>query len=61
MAVTSIWAVHSSVKDVLDYAANPKKTENPNADDLKKLMDKGVISIAGVRNGCCYKYELIQD
>ena len=29
--------------------------------DLKKLMDKGVISIAGVRNGCCYKYELIQD
>ena len=39
MAVTSIWAVHNSVKDVLDYAANPKKTENPNADDLKKLMD----------------------
>ena len=29
--------------------------------DLKKLMDKGVISIAGVKNGCCYKYELIQD
>ena len=38
-AVTSIWAVHNSVKDVLDYAANPEKTENPNADDLKKLMD----------------------
>ena len=39
MAVTAIWAVHNSVKDVLDYAANPEKTENPNADDLKKLMD----------------------
>lgn len=39
MAVTSIWAVHNSVKDVLDYAANPEKTENPNADDLKKLMN----------------------
>ena len=33
MAVTSIWAVHNSVKDVLDYAANPEKTENPKADD----------------------------
>ena len=39
MAVTSIWTVHHSVKDVLDYAANPEKTENPNADDLKKLMN----------------------
>ena len=39
MAVTAIWAVHNSVKDVLDYATNPEKTENPNADDLKKLMD----------------------
>ena len=39
MAVTSIWAVHHSVKDVLNYAANPDKTENPNADDLRQLMD----------------------
>ena len=39
MAVTSIWAVHHSVKDVLDYAANPEKTENPNTDDLKVLVD----------------------
>lgn len=39
MAVTSIWAVHHSVKDVLDYASNPDKTENPNADDLRQLMD----------------------
>ena len=39
MAVTSIWAVHHSVKDVLDYAANPEKTENPNIDDLKVLMN----------------------
>ena len=39
MAVTSIWAVHNSVKDVLDYAANPEKTENTNADDLKKLIN----------------------
>ena len=27
MAVTSIWAVHRSIKDVLDYAENPDKTE----------------------------------
>lgn len=39
MAVTSIWAVHHSVKDVLDYAANPDKTENTNADELRKLID----------------------
>lgn len=39
MAVTSIWAVHHSVKDVLDYAANPEKTENPDIDDLKVLMN----------------------
>ena len=39
MAVTSIWAVHRSIKDALDYAANPEKTENPNEEDLKRLMD----------------------
>ena len=39
MAVTSIWAVHGSVKDLIDYAENPEKTENPNADELKTLMD----------------------
>ena len=39
MAVTSIWAVHRSIKDALDYAANPEKTENPNDEDLKHLMD----------------------
>ena len=38
MAVTSIWAVHGSVKDLIDYAENPEKTENPHADELKKLM-----------------------
>lgn len=27
MAVTSIWAVHGSVKDLIDYAENPDKTE----------------------------------
>ena len=39
MAVTSIWAVHRSIKDALDYAANPEKTENPNEEDLRRLMD----------------------
>ena len=39
MAVTSIWAVHRSIKDALDYAANPDKTSNPNEEDLKRLMD----------------------
>ena len=39
MAVTSIWAVHRSIKDALNYAANPEKTENPNEEDLKYLMD----------------------
>ena len=39
MAVTSIWAVHGSVKDLIAYAENPEKTENPNADELKALMD----------------------
>ncbi len=39
MAVTSIWAVHHSVKNVLDYASNPDKTENPNENDLCKLID----------------------
>ena len=39
MAVTSIWAVHHSVKEVLDYAANPDKTENPNADDLAETCE----------------------
>ena len=38
MAVTSIWAVHGSVKDLIYYAENPEKTENPHADELKKLM-----------------------
>ena len=38
MAVTSIWAVHGSVKDLIDYAENPEKTENPHTDELKKLM-----------------------
>ena len=39
MAVTSIWAVHRSIKDALDYATNPEKTENPNEEDLRRLMD----------------------
>ena len=39
MAVTSIWAVHRSIKDARDYAANPEKTENPNEEDLRRLMD----------------------
>ena len=39
MAVTSIWSVHRSIKDALDYAANPEKTENPNEEDLRRLMD----------------------
>ena len=39
MAVTSIWAVHRSIKDALDYVANPEKTENPNEEDLRRLMD----------------------
>ena len=39
MAVTSIWAVHRSIKDALDYAANPEKAENPNGEDLRRLMD----------------------
>ena len=39
MAVTSIWAVHRSIKDALDYAANPDKTSNPNDEDLRRIMD----------------------
>lgn len=35
MATTSIWAVKYSLKDVLDYAANPMKTENNDTDDYK--------------------------
>lgn len=33
MATTAIWAVKYSLKDVLDYAANPMKTENKDFDD----------------------------
>lgn len=29
--------------------------------DIEKLMDKGVIAIAGVRNGCCFKYEFTEN
>lgn len=30
MAVTKLWAVKSNLKRVIDYAANPEKTANPN-------------------------------
>ena len=35
MATTAIWAVKYSLKDVLDYAANPMKTENKDFDDYQ--------------------------
>lgn len=35
MATTSIWAVKYSLKDVLDYAANPMKTENKDFNDYE--------------------------
>jgi hypothetical protein len=38
MAVTSIWAVKRSVKDLLNYAVNPEKTQVPKNDELKQLM-----------------------
>ena len=39
MAVTSIWAVRRSIKDLLNYASNPEKTANPNLEDLKQLVN----------------------
>ena len=36
MAVT---AVHRAIKDALNYAVNPEKTENPNEEELRRLMD----------------------
>ena len=35
MATTSIWAVKYSLKDVLDYAVNPMKTENKDYEDYQ--------------------------
>lgn len=35
MATTAIWAVKYSLKDVLDYAANPMKTENKDFEDYQ--------------------------
>lgn len=35
MATTSIWAVKDNLKRVLDYAANPMKTENKELDDYE--------------------------
>ena len=39
MAVTSIWAVRRSIKDLINYASNPEKTANPNLEDLKQLVN----------------------
>ena len=29
--------------------------------DIQKLMDKGAVVIAGVRNGCLFRYEFSQN
>lgn len=43
MATTSIWAVKYSLKEVLDYAANPMKTENKDFNDYQSQGLENVI------------------
>ena len=38
MAVTKIWAVHSRLKRVIDYALNPEKTEAPEDASLETVL-----------------------
>ncbi len=37
MAVTALWAVHGTHRDILDYVMNPEKTENPDYSLCKVL------------------------
>ena len=71
MAVTSLWHVKGSIKDVIDYIENPEKTV-PNEDmqdfcDVVLLLEDGSITEAGThqelldRRGRYYELYEIQS